>query len=124
MSDGLDIHQMLFSFIGSNKLIFIFYFLNTLILYPIHHVLIPDYYGKVINSFKDNNKSLFVYHVKILFGIFSISWIFEGLTQFWQYLIVPSFSEYATGSIFEFIIDNYELDFENIPIFHSLSASL
>jgi ABC-type multidrug transport system fused ATPase/permease subunit len=121
MSHGLDIHQMLFSFIGSNKLIFIFYFLNTLILYPIHHVLIPDYYGKVINSFKDKNKSLFVYHVKILFGIFSVSWIFEGLTQFWQYLIVPSFSEYATGSIFEFIIDNYELDFENIPIGEILS---
>jgi len=120
-SDGLDIHQMLFSFIGSHKLIFIFYFLNTLILYPIHHVLIPDYYGKVINSFKDNNKSLFAYHVKILFGIFSISWIFEGLTQFWQYLIVPSFSEYATGNIFEFIIDNYELDFENIPIGEILS---
>ncbi len=118
---GLDIHKMLFSFIGSNKLIFIFYFLNTLILYPIHHILIPDYYGKVINSFKDKNKSLFVYHVKILFGIFSVSWIFEGLTQFWQYLIVPSFSEYATGSIFEFIIDNYELDFENIPIGEILS---
>ena len=121
MSHGLDIHQMLFSFIGSHKLIFVFYFLNTLILYPIHHVLIPDYYGKVINSFKDNNKSLFAYHVKILFGIFSVSWIFEGLTQFWQYLIVPSFSEYATGSIFEFIIDNYELDFENIPIGEILS---
>jgi ABC-type multidrug transport system fused ATPase/permease subunit len=118
---GLDIHKMLFSFIGSNKLIFIFYFLNTLILYPVHHVLIPDYYGKVINSFKDKNKSLFAYHVKILFGIFSISWIFEGLIQFWQYLIVPSFSEYATGSIFEFIIDNYELDFENIPIGEILS---
>ena len=120
-SNGLDIHKLLFSFIGSNKLIFIFYFLNTLILYPIHHVLIPDYYGKVINSFKDNNKSLFAYYVKILFGIFSISWLFEGLTQFWQYLIVPSFSEYATGSIFEFIIDNYELDFENIPIGEILS---
>ena len=113
---GLDIHQLLFSFIGSNKLLFIFYFLNTLILYPLHHVLIPDYYGKVINSFKDKNKSLFVHYVKILCFIFSVSWIFDGLVLYFQYLIVPSFSEFATGSIFEFIIDNYELDFENIRI--------
>jgi ABC-type multidrug transport system fused ATPase/permease subunit len=29
---------------------------------------------------------------------------------------VPNFAEYATGTIFEFIIDNYELDFENIHV--------
>ena len=113
---GLDIHQLLFSFIGSNKVLFIFYFLNTLILYPFHHVLIPDYYGKVINSFKDNDKSLFIYYIKILCAIFSLSWIFDALVIYFQYLIVPNFSEYATGSIFEFIIDNYELNFENIKI--------
>lgn len=118
---GLDIHQLLFSFIGSHKLLFVFYILNTLILYPIHHILIPDYYGKVINSFKDKNKSLFVYYVKILTIIFSVSWIFDALVLYFQYLIVPSFSEFATGSIFEFIIDNYELDFENIPIGEILS---
>jgi ABC-type multidrug transport system fused ATPase/permease subunit len=121
MSKGLDIHRLLFSFIGSHKLIFIFYFLNTIILYPIHHIFIPEYYGKVINSFKDNNKSLFTYYVKLLCLIYSVSWIFDGLVLYFQYLIIPSFSEYATGSIFEFIIDNYELDFENIPIGEILS---
>jgi len=118
---GLDIHELLFSFVGSHKLLFIFYFLNTLILYPVHHIVIPDYYGKVINSFKDNDKSLFFYYIKILTGIFSISWLFDGLVLYFQYLIVPSFSEFATGSIFEFIIDNYELDFENIKIGEILS---
>ena len=118
---GLDIHQLLFSFIGSHKIFFVFYILNTLILYPIHHVLIPDYYGKVINSFKDKNKSLFVHYVQLLAMIFSVSWIFDALVLYFQYLIVPSFSEFATGSIFEFIIDNYELDFENIPIGEILS---
>ena len=118
---GLDIHHLLLTFVSSHKLLFIFYFLNTLILYPIHHILIPDYYGKVINSFKDNNKSLFVNYVKILIFIFSISWIFDGIVLYFQYLIVPSFSEFATGSIFEFIIDNYELDFENIKIGEILS---
>ena len=118
---GLDIHHLLLTFVSSHKLLFIFYFLNTLILYPIHHILIPDYYGKVINSFKDNNKSLFVNYVKILTFIFSISWIFDGIVLYFQYLIAPSFSEFATGSIFEFIIDNYELDFENIKIGEILS---
>lgn len=118
---ALNIHDLLFSFVGSHKLLFAFYFLNTLILYPLHHILIPDYYGKVINSFKDKNESLFMYYVKILTFIFAISWIFDGLVLYFQYLIVPSFSEFATGSIFEFIIDNYELDFENIKIGEILS---
>jgi ABC-type multidrug transport system fused ATPase/permease subunit len=118
---GINIHEILFSFIGSNKILFIFFFLNTLILYPLHHLIIPDYYGKVINSFKDNNNSLFLHYIKILLIIFSVSWIFDGLVLYFQSLIIPSFSEYATGNIFEFIIDNYELDFENIHIGEILS---
>ena len=113
--NALNIHNLILSFVGSHKILFIFYFLNTLILYPLHHVLIPDYYGKIINSFKDKDK-LFIYYVKILCGIYAISWIFDGLVIYFQYLIVPSFSEYAVGSIFEYLIDHYELDFENIPI--------
>jgi ATP-binding cassette subfamily B protein AbcA/BmrA len=113
--DALNIHKLILSFVGSHKVLFIFYFLNTLILYPLHHILIPDYYGKIINSFKDKDKS-FVYYVKILCAIFAVSWIFDSLVLYFQYLIVPSFSEYAIGSIFEYLIDHYELDFENIPI--------
>ena len=118
---GINIHEILFSFVGSHKILFIFFFLTSLVLYPIHHVFIPEYYGKIINSFKDKNKSLFLYYVKVLCIIFSVSWIFDGLVLYFQYLIVPNFAEYATGSIFEFIIDNYELDFENIHIGEILS---
>jgi ABC-type multidrug transport system fused ATPase/permease subunit len=118
---GINIHEILFSFVGSHKILFIFFFLNTLILYPIHHVFIPEYYGKIINSFKDKNKSLFIYYIKFLFAIFAVSWIFDALVLYFQYLIVPNFAEYATGTIFEFIIDNYELDFENIHIGEILS---
>jgi ABC-type multidrug transport system fused ATPase/permease subunit len=114
-NNALNIHNLILSFVGSHKVLFIFYFLNTLILYPLHHILIPDYYGKVINSFKDKDKS-FVHYVKILCLIFGVSWIFDSLVLYFQYLIVPSFSEFAIGSIFEYLIDHYELDFENIPI--------
>jgi ABC-type multidrug transport system fused ATPase/permease subunit len=117
----LDIHSLLFSFIGSNKILFIFYFLATLILYPLHHILIPDYYGKVINSFKDKQQSLFIFYIKMLCGLYIASWIVDALILWFQYKIVPQFSEFATGNIFEFIIDNYELDFENIHIGEILS---
>jgi ABC-type multidrug transport system fused ATPase/permease subunit len=119
--NGLDIHKILFTFISEHKLVFIFFLVTSLILYPIHSILIPDYYGKVINSFKDDNKTLFMHYVKLLCMIVVISWIFDGLVVYFQYLIVPSFAEYATGRIFEFIIDNYELDFENIRIGEILS---
>jgi ABC-type multidrug transport system fused ATPase/permease subunit len=112
----LDIHKLLFSFIGTHKVLFIFYFLATLVLYPLHHILIPDFYGKVINSFKDKKQSLFLYFVKVLCGLYVLSWGVDSLLLYFQYLIVPKFSEYATGNIFEFIIDNYELDFENIHV--------
>jgi ABC-type multidrug transport system fused ATPase/permease subunit len=67
----------------------------------------------VINSFKDKSKN-FVYYVKMLFGAYVISWLLESVVLFIQYKLTPNFSEYATATIFEFIMDNYELDFENI----------
>jgi hypothetical protein len=68
----------------------------------------------VINSFKDNNKSSFVYFVKMLLGAYVLCWFLEMALYKTQSVIFPNFAEYTTGSIFEFIIDHYELDFENI----------
>jgi ABC-type multidrug transport system fused ATPase/permease subunit len=109
----LNIHHLLFNFIKKNSFTFISYMTFTIILYPIHFVLIPDYYGMVINSFKDKS-NLFVYYVKMLLGAYIVSWLLEALVLFIQYKLTPNFSEYATGTIFEFILNNYELDFENI----------
>lgn len=86
----------------------------TILLYPIHYILIPDYYGKVINSFKDKAQAMFVFHVKMLLFVYLASWVIESVVLYLQYKILPNFTEYATGSIFEFILDHYELDFENI----------
>jgi ABC-type bacteriocin/lantibiotic exporter with double-glycine peptidase domain len=68
----------------------------------------------VINSFKDDNKSSFVYFVKMLLGAYVLCWFLEMCLYKTQSAIFPDFAEYTTGSIFEFIIDHYELDFENI----------
>ncbi len=112
--DLLNIHQLLYIFITNNKMIFIVYLILTVLLYPIHYVSIPDYYGMVINSFKDKRQNKFIYYIKILFAAYIASWLLESAILWAQYRIVPNFSEYATGSIFEFIMEHYELDFENI----------
>jgi ABC-type multidrug transport system fused ATPase/permease subunit len=112
--DLLNIQLIILSFITKNWILFLFYLLVTIILYPIHYIYIPDYYGKVINSFKDKNQSIFVSNIKWLFYIYVAAWIAESVMLFLQQKIIPNFSEYATGSIFEYILDHYELDFENI----------
>lgn len=112
--DLLNIHQLLYIFITKNKILFIVYLILTVLLYPIHYISIPDYYGKVINSFKDKKQNMFVYYLKVLFFAYIASWLLESGILWAQYKIIPNFSEFATGSIFEFIMDHYELDFENI----------
>ena len=109
----LSIYSILVSFMKKNSLIFIIYFLITILLYPFHYIIIPKYYGMVINSFKDKSKA-FVYFVKMLLGAYVLCWILEMCLYKTQSVIFPEFAEYTTGSIFEFIIDHYELDFENI----------
>lgn len=110
----LDIHKLLITFIKDNKLLFLFYLIVSLLLYPIHYIFIPKYYGYVINSFKDKKESRFIFMVKALVFFYILCWFLETGLLFLQYKIFPVFAEYATGTIFEFIIDHYELDFENI----------
>jgi competence factor transporting protein len=112
--DLLNIHQLLYIFITKNKLLFIVYLIITVLLYPIHYISIPDYYGMVINSFKDKKQNKFIYYIKVLFAAYIASWMLESAILWAQYKIIPNFSEFATGSIFEFIMEHYELDFENI----------
>jgi len=112
--DNLSIYGILVSFMKKNTLVFIIYFIITILLYPFHYIIIPKYYGMVINSFKDKNQSSFVYFVKMLLASYVLCWILEMCLYKTQSVIFPDFAEYTTGSIFEFIIDHYELDFENI----------
>ena len=118
--ETLNIHTLLLSFIKNNAFLFAIYFIFTFLQYPIHDIYIPDYYGRVINSFKDKNAS-FTYFFKLLILLYVLEWVFDGFVQLSLYYIAPSFSEYITGTMFEFIIDNYELDFDNIPVGEILS---
>lgn len=112
--DTLNINNLLIKFISNNKSSFFFYLLFTMLEYPLIYIYIPEYYGKVINSFKDKSQSMFVYFIKILTLLYVLSWVCDGLVMLAMYYILPKFTEYATGHIFEYIIDHYEHDFDNI----------
>ena len=60
-------------------------------------------------------------HFKLLIGLYIIENVLGIFVLIISYFIIPNFTEYATGSIFEFIINHYENDFENISIGEILS---
>ena len=71
----ISIHELLFKFIYNYKFNVIFYFLFTLISYPLQNIYIPDYYGKVISSFKDNTN--LIYMIKILLLLYVIGRVLD-----------------------------------------------
>ena len=110
----ISIHELLIQFTCTHKLKIIIYLLVTVISYPLQNIYIPDYYGKVISSFKDGHD--LIYMVKILTLLYIVGRIFDELVLYCQYLILPNFSEYITTSIFSLVVNNFNYDFENIKI--------
>jgi ABC-type multidrug transport system fused ATPase/permease subunit len=110
----ISIHELLIQFILKHKIKVILYFLFTVISYPLQNIYIPDYYGKVISSFKDGSN--LIYMIKILLLLYVLGRVFDELVLFCQYLILPNFSEYITGNVFALVINNFNYDFENIKI--------
>jgi ABC-type multidrug transport system fused ATPase/permease subunit len=110
----ISIHELLIQFISIHKVKIIFYFLFTIFSYPLQNIYIPDYYGKVISSFKDGTD--LIYMVKMLLFLYILGRIFDELVLYCQYLILPDFSEHITCSIFSLVVNNFSYDFENIKI--------
>ena len=110
----ISIHELLFKFIYNHKIKAIFYFLCGVISYPLQNIYIPDYYGKVITSFKDGSNLFFM--IKMLLLLYVIGRVLDQLVLYFQYLIIPNFSEYITGNIFSLVVNNFNYDFENIKI--------
>ena len=110
----ISIHELLFKFMYTYKFTVFFYLLFTIINYPLQNIYIPDYYGKVISSFKDGNNLMDM--AKMLFILYTFGRTIDELVWYCQYLILPEFSEYITGSIFSLVVNNFGYDFENIKI--------
>ena len=117
----ISIHELLIQFIYNHKIKFILYLLFTVISYPLQNIYIPDYYGKVISSFKD--KSNFFYMIKMLFFFYMFGRLLDSIVLYCQYLILPDFSQYITTHIFSLVINHFNYDFENIKIGELISKT-
>lgn len=118
----ISIHELLIQFIHTHKMKVFFYFLFTIICYPLQNIYVPDYYGKVISSFKDGTN--LIYMIKMLLFLYILGRVFDESVLFFQYLILPNFSEYVTGSIFSLIVNTFKYDFENIKIGEIISKMI
>lgn len=110
----ISIHELLIQFVYNHKIKAFFYILFSVISYPLQNIYIPDYYGKVISSFKD--RSNLIQMIKMLLFLYIIGRIFDELVLYCQYLFLPDFSQYITGNIFSLVVNNFNYDFENIKI--------
>ena len=117
----ISIHELLIQFIYTHKIKVILYLLFTVISYPLQNIYIPDYYGKVISSFKD--KSNLFYMIKMLLFFYILGRLFDSIVLYCQYLILPDFSQYITTHIFSLVINNFNYDFENIKIGELISKT-
>lgn len=111
--ESIKMNNVIYEFAISNKLVILTWILLTFLLYPLHHVIIPKYYGLVINSFKDSSNT-FKDYVKYLSAFYVISMVIESSLYYCTKLISPEFAEFATSRLYNYIIDNYEMDFDNI----------
>ncbi len=62
-------NDIIYDFVMNQKIVVFMWILFTFLLYPIHHVIIPKYYGLVINSFKDKSKQ-FMDFINIWYSLY------------------------------------------------------
>ncbi len=100
-------NDIIYDFVMNQKIVVFMWILFTFLLYPIHHVIIPKYYGLVINSFKDKSKQ-FMDFIKYLVFFYILSMGIESVLFYCTKIISPNFGEYATTTMYNYIIDHYE----------------
>lgn len=116
----MKMNDIIYDFILNHKIVVFFWILFTFLLYPIHHVIVPKYYGLVINSFKDKSNKFLIYSGYLaLFYICSM--IIESSLYYCTKIISPNFGEYATSYLYNYVIDHYEHNFDDIKTGEILS---
>jgi ABC-type multidrug transport system fused ATPase/permease subunit len=117
MNDKINITKYFYQYVKQNPLLFLADFL-LLFVYPLHRVVLPKYYGKVITSLKGNininEKSNFVKNLFHLLIIYVIIQFMYTLNYKIQGYIIPKFSEFSIQKIFENILGNKNIDYENL----------
>ena len=99
----VDINSYFIEFVKSKPLLFFIYFI-LLFLYPLHRVILPKYYGKVISNLKDtaqlNLNSEFAQNIFMLLGIYVLIQVMYAIMYKVQGIFIPDFSEFSIQKIF------------------------
>ena len=121
--DKININSYFEEYVKLNPLTFIIYFL-LLFLYPLHRVVLPKYYGKVISSLKGDegkSNSTFLSNIKLLLIIYIIIQVMYSIMYKVQGIIIPKFSEFSIQKIFSTLLNNKGLDYDNLETGEILS---
>ncbi len=113
----VNINDYLLEYINMNKLTFFLCFI-LLFTYPLQKIGLPKYYGKVISNISDakiKKNEFFNLLIFLLLIYSSIQILFASLQKV-QGMLVPKFSEYCIQKIFDNLINNTNLDYDNIEI--------
>ena len=111
----VNINQYLIEYLKQNKILICCYFL-LLMFYPVHKVLLPKYYGKVISNLNENKNNKFIYNVKILLFIYVLYNVMISLLIKVQGSLIPGFSEVSIQKIFSNLLQNKNLNYENLEV--------
>jgi ABC-type multidrug transport system fused ATPase/permease subunit len=111
----VNMNQYLIEYLKQNKILFFIYIL-LLFIYPLHKVILPKYYGKVISSLNKNKNTTFLDNVKILLFIFVVYNILMAILQKVHGSFIPGFSEYSIQRIFSNLLQNKTLNYENLEV--------
>ena len=114
-TNKVDINYYLIEYIKQNKILFLFYVL-LLFIYPLHKVILPKYYGKVISNLNQSKNQKFMENVKYLLYIFITYNVLIAVLNKVQGSFIPGFSEYAIQHIFSSLLQNKKLNYENLEV--------
>ena len=119
VNEKVNINQYFLEYVINNKFIFIIYFC-LLFVYPIHRVIVPKYYGKLIaNLNKGGDK--FIKNLKILLFFFILYNVLIAFLHKTQGSLIPRFSQFSVQKIFKSLIKNKNIDYENLQVGEILS---
>lgn len=115
MNEKININTFFFQYLKENPFIFLIYIL-LLSSYPLYKVTIPKYYGKVISNLKSGPSMNTLKDICKLLALFSLYQILASLMTKVQGMIVPKISEFSITKIFNNLMNNKELNYENLEV--------
>lgn len=112
--EKVNINRYFMQYMWKHKVLFVFYIL-LLFVYPIHRIVVPKFYGKVITNLNKNDKK-FMSNIKILLFFFVVYNIFIALMYKIQGILVPRFTEFSIEKILRNLLNNKTLDYDNLQV--------